>query len=278
MERPRRISYTTPTMTPPASLQFCSALLGLVALVGCRPAESPSPTPVRVAAAADLTLAFEALGREFEARHGRKVEFTFGSTGLLAKQIREGAPFDVFAAANVSFVDEVVTAGACDARTKAPYARGRIATWVRRGGVAPPASLEELADARFVRIAIAHPEHAPYGRAAREALKSIGIFSAVEDRLVYGENVRQTLQFAETGNVDAAIVALALVVDDRENAWTLIDERHHAPIDQAMVVCTRGNDRAGGESFARFVSSNEGRATMRRFGFLLPGERPEHAR
>jgi molybdate transport system substrate-binding protein len=233
--------------------------------------QAPAP-PIRIAAAADLSLAFEALGSAFERETGQRVSFSFGSTGLLAKQIREGAPFDLFAAANVSFVEEVVQAGACDASTQAPYARGRIALWTKRLALDPPSGLSDLADARFRRIAIANPEHAPYGQAAKQALERAGSWDAVKTRLVYGENVRQTLQFAETGNVEAAIVALALVVNDRENPWALIDEALHRPIDQALVVCARGSQRAGGEAFARFAGSEPGRAVMRRYGFLLPGE------
>lgn len=252
------------------------AILSLASLLGCR-AEDAEPAPLRVAAAADLARAFEALGPDFERASGRRVSFTFGSTGLLAKQIREGAPFDVFAAANVSFVDEVVRAGACDGETQAPYARGRIALWTRRGEGAPPASLTDLADPRFRRIAIANPEHAPYGQAAKQALERAGLWSAVSPRLVYGENVRQTLQFAETGNVEAAIVALALVVDDAEDPWILIDEALHHPIDQALVVCRHGRDREGALAFVRFINAEPGRVVMRRFGFLLPGERPAEA-
>lgn len=254
------------------------SLLALVALAGCRepastePARSQSQAPVRVAAAADLTTAFEELGRAFERRTGRTVTFSFGSTGLLARQLQEGAPFDLFAAANASFVDQAVAAGACDGSTKTPYARGRIAAYTRRGGPTPPARLEDLADDRFRRIAIANPEHAPYGQAAREALESLGLFGRVEPRLVLGENVRQTFQFAETGNADVAIVALSLVMEDRENPWLLIDDALHRPIDQALAVCVHGANREGGEAFAAFVASEEGRAVMRRYGFLLPGE------
>jgi molybdate transport system substrate-binding protein len=249
-------------------------LLTTLGLVSCKREAPPAveSAPVRVAAAADLTLAFEELGRDFERQTGRRVVFSFGSTGLLAKQLREGAPFDVFAAANVSFVDEVIAAGACDEGTKIPYARGRIAVWTKRGALAPPAALADLAGVRFRRIAIANPEHAPYGQAARQALEHAGIWSTVEARLVLGENVRQTFQFAQTGNVDAAVVALALVVGDRQNPWFLVDDGMHRPIDQALAVCTRGANRKGGESFAGFVSSEAGRTVMRRYGFLLPGE------
>jgi molybdate transport system substrate-binding protein len=250
------------------------ALVAALVPAGCRrdPRRAAPRPPVRVAAAADLSVAFEELGRSFERQTGRRVVFSFGSTGLLARQLREGAPFDVFAAANVSFVDEVVAAGACDGATRAPYARGRIALWTRRGGVAPPATLADLAHPRFRRLAIANPAHAPYGLAAREALVRVGLWGAVERRLVLGENVRQTLQYAQTGNVDAAIVALALVVNDRENPWVVVDDTLHRPIEQALAVCVRGADREGGGAFARFVNAAGGRAVMRRHGFLLPGE------
>lgn len=252
-----------------------AVLVGLLALPAACQRGSPAAAlaPVRVAAAADLTAAFEEVGRDFQKKTGRQVTFSFGSTGLLARQIREGAPFDVFAAANVSFVDQVVAAGACDGSTAARYARGRIAAWTKRGGrAAPPASIEDLADARFARVAIANPEHAPYGRAAKEALTKVGLWNTLESRLVLGENVRQALQFAETGNVDVAIVALALVMSDKENSWLLFEEALHQPIDQALVVCNRGESREGGEAFAGFVSSEVGRTVMRRYGFLLPGE------
>jgi molybdate transport system substrate-binding protein len=263
-----------------SSRRGASLLVTIVALlfaVACRK-PSGATDPIRVAAAADLTDAFTELGQVFEAKTGQSLTFSFGSSGLLAKQIAEGAPFDVFAAANVSFVEQVVAAGACDPKTQASFARGRIVLWTRHGGVAPPEDLRSLSDERFTRIAIANPEHAPYGQAAMEALRDVGVSEAVERRLVYGENVRQTLQFAETGNAEVAIVALALVIHDRRNPWTLIDERHHRPITQALVACDRGGQRTGGAAFAAFVGSAEGRQVMRRYGFVLPGEQLELAR
>jgi molybdate transport system substrate-binding protein len=239
----------------------------------CRsPADQAAPEPVRVAAAADLAFAFEALGKAFEQHTGQAVVFSFGSTGLLALQLKEGAPFDVFAAANVSYVDGVVAAGVCDGTTKAPYARGRIALWTRHDGPVPPRTLADLADPRFKKIAIANPDHAPYGQAARDALKAAGLWERVQPRLVLGENVRQTFQFAETGNAETAIVALALVVGDVKNPWTLVDDTLHPPIAQALAVCLGGKNREGGRAFARFVNSDEGRAVMKQYGFLLPGE------
>jgi molybdate transport system substrate-binding protein len=245
-------------------------LAAFVVLAGCGKQESASSKSIKVAAAADLAFAFKEVGAAFEKKTGNKVTFTFGSTGQLAKQISEGAPYDVFAAANVSFVDEVVKADACDGATKAMYARGRIVVWTKKGS-APLTALTDLTDGRFVKIAIANPEHAPYGRAAQQAMQTAGIWDTVKPKLVYGENIQQTLQFAQTGNVEAAIAALSLAkVSDGE--YLVIDDKLHKPIDQALVVCKRGSNAAIAKDFAAFVNSDEGRAIMKKFGFLLPGE------
>src|SRR5688500_1635318 len=140
------------------------AIVLTIGLLACGKKES-SPDTIKVAAAADLSYAFEEVGAEFTRKTGKKVVFSFGSTGLLAKQLSEGAPYDVFAAANVSFVDDVVKAGACDGATKAMYARGRIVLWSGNAVQPAPQSLADLTDARFVKLAIANPDHAPYGRA-----------------------------------------------------------------------------------------------------------------
>jgi molybdate transport system substrate-binding protein len=251
-------------------------LLALLALAGCTQAGAkeggPLAAPLRIAAAADLALAFKELGAVYEKQTGQKSIFTFGSTGLLAKQIEEGAPYDLFAAANVSFADDVIAAGACHKDSRALYARGRIVVWTQKGS-APPKSVAELADKRFVKVAVANPEHAPYGRAAVQALGAAGVLGVLKPRLVYGENVQQAFQFARSGNTEAAIVALSLaVVSDGE--YLLVDDKLHAPIDQALVAC--GKDPARVEAargFAAFVNSTEGRAVMKRYGFLLPGER-----
>jgi molybdate transport system substrate-binding protein len=249
-------------------------LLSGIILLACSRAPAPADEPLRVAAAADLSFAFEEMGKAFEAKTGKRVVFTFGSTGMLAKQIAEGARYDVFAAANVSFVDDVIQADACLADTKAAYGRGRIVLWTKKGGpVAPPASLAELAEPRFVKIAIANPEHAPYGRAAKQAMESDGVWATVSSRIVHGENVQQTLQFARTGNAEVAVVAYSLALAQKDDGvYTLIDESLHKPIDQALVVCKRGADTKAAREFASFVGAKDGREIMKRYGFVLPGE------
>ncbi len=230
-------------------------------------------TEVRVAAAADLAFAFKEMGELFEKQTGTKVTVIYGSTGLLTKQIQEGAPFDMLAAANVSFADQAVASGACYADTKALYARGRITTWASpKSDIPPPKDFADIASPRFKKIAIANPEHAPYGKAAKEALLSAGLWEKLQKRIVYGENIKQTLQFAETGNADVAVVALSLAIVT-PGPEILIEESLHKPIDQALVVCKNGIGENGARKFAVFVNSEQGRQVMQKFGFLLPGEK-----
>ncbi len=248
------------------------ALVGLAATFGCSPRIPAEPkAEIIVAAAADLAPAFEELGRQFEQATGTRVTFSFGSTGTLAKQIENGAPVDLFAAANVEFVDQLEREGLILVETKALYARGRIAIWTRADSAVKIEGIEDLARQEVARVAIANPGHAPYGRAAREALESAGLWKAVEPKLVYGENVRQTMQYAETGNADAAIIALSLSV--RSNGrWTIVPEELHKPLDQALAVIKGSRLEQEARRFAKFINGSEGRSTMRKYGFILPGE------
>ena len=229
--------------------------------------------PVRVAAASDLAVAFKEVGEAFEKSSGKKLEFTFGSTGELAKQISEGAPYDVFAAANVSYVDDVVRAGACLGDTKRIHARGRIVLW-SADKANLPRTIEELKDPKYAKVAIANPDHAPYGVAAQQALTKSGVWATVQPRTVFGENVQQAQMFAKSGNAEVAIIALSLAITSG-GSYELIDADLHAPLEQALVVCKGG---AGGgkpneaRQFADFVMSEPGHAIMRKYGFLMPGE------
>lgn len=256
------------------------ALLCAIVVAACSRAEDGGTgdharrnEPLRVAAAADLALAFDEIKAAFEKQSGKKVEISFGSTGLLAKQIAEGAPFDVFAAANVSFVDDVVRAGACDPDTKSLYARGRIVVWAKDASLLP-SDVRGLSDPKYQKVSIANPEHAPYGRAAREALTRAGVWPALEARTVHGENVQSALVYAKTGNADAAVVALSLAISSG-GAYLPVDPSLHEPLDQALVVCHGGTRRAKtneARAFVDYVASEPGRTVMRRYGFLLPGE------
>ena len=145
----------------------------LSTLPGCKK-DATDAEPLKVAAAADLSFAFKDLGAAYEKKTGQKVVFSFGATGLLEKQIAEGAPFDVFAAANVAFADDAVKAGACLEDTKATYATGHLVMFTPNEAAVHPKAVADLQDPRITKIAIANPEHAPYGKAAKQALERAG--------------------------------------------------------------------------------------------------------
>ncbi len=247
----------------------------ILGVVACHKAPS-GPAPLKVAAAADLAAAFKDVGAAYEKKTGQPVSFSFGSTGLLAKQIEEGAPYDVFASANTSYADDAVKSGACFAETKSLYGVGRIVIWAKSGD-ALPTRIEDLANPKYTKIAIANPDHAPYGQAAKQALMKAGVWDSVSTRVVYGENVQQALQFAQSGNAEISIVALSLAIVS-EGQYLPLDPALHDRIDQVLVAC-KGSSNASTPSesataFTTFVASPEGRTIMRRFGFLLSGEAP----
>jgi len=257
----------------------CIAAGLLVACATSHPADPPTATgeavTLTVSAAADLTPAFEELGELFTEQTDIRVVFNFGSTGQLAQQIEQGAPVDVFAAANQSYIDELQQQGLVIPDTVALYAQGRITLWTRADSGLEIDELADLADESIQRIAIANPDHAPYGVAAREALQSAGLWEALQPRLILGENVAQTLQYAETGNVDVAIVALSLSIAAGDvGRWVLIPAEAHIPINQALAVVQGTPYEREARLFAAFINSQEGRTVMRRYGFILPGEEP----
>ena len=244
----------------------------LVCVTACKdksPVTTNAPAPqheLTVAAASDLTAAFEELGREFESASKTKVVFMFGSTGMLTRQIENGAPVDLFAAANVSYVDELDQKGLIIPDTKAIYARGRITLWTSNDSPVRLQGIADLARPEVQRIAIANPDHAPYGLAAKQALVSAGVWDRVQPKLVYGDNIRQTMQFAQTGNVEVAIVALSLSIQSN-GRWTLIPEELHQPIDQGLAILKTTQKEQAARAFANFISSERGKAIMKKYGF-----------
>ena len=197
-----------------------------------------------------------------------------GSTGQFAKQLIEGAPFDVFAAANAAFADDTVKAGVCDGASKSLYGQGRIVLWANKAmGFSAPADLSALTDKKYVKIAIANPEHAPYGKAAQEALIAAGVWDAIKSKIVYGENIQQTMKYAQSGNAEVAIVALSLAIATKDGDSKGIDSKLHNPINQTMVACGKNEAKKSvARAFIEYVGSPEGRTTMKRYGFALPGE------
>ena len=248
---------------------FILALLCAISACKDKPSTTNSSQDLTVAAASDLMPAFEEIGREFESAHKTKVVFVFGSTGLLSKQIENGAPMDLFAAANVSYIEQLDQKGLIIPDSKAIYARGQITLWTPADSNLRLLDIRDLARPEVQRIAIANPDHAPYGLAARQALETAGIWERVKPKLVYGDNIRQTLQFAETGNVEVAILALSLSMQSR-GRWTLIPEDLHKPIDQGMAIIKTTKNEPAARAFAAFVNGPQGRAIMQKYGFTFP--------
>ena len=244
----------------------------LTILLALAPGASASAQPtLTVFAAADLAFAFKEIVPRFEKATSTKVTLVLGSTGNLSRQIEHGAPADIFFAADQSFVARLAAKGILIAETQALYARGRIVLATQKRFGPKLVELRDLLNPRIRHVAIANPLHAPYGKAAEEALKNVGVWEALKPKLAYGENIRHALQFVETGAAEAGIVAIS-VAKVPEVDWTLIDASLHAPLNQAAAVVKRSPRPELGLAFIQLVNGPEGREIMKRCGFLLPGE------
>lgn len=255
-------------------------LLGFLLLTACTPlgagsapaSSSAGDGELLIAAAANVQFAFEEIGLRFQQETGRDVTFSFGSSGNLASQIENGAPFDVFAAANVAYVDQLRDHGLIVPDTLRLYAQGRVALVVNRASGAEATSPEDLLAPSISRIAIANPQHAPYGLAAEQVLQRAGIWSAVQPKIVYGENVRQALQFVQTGDAPAGLVALS-IADVPEVAATVVDPSLHEPLNQALAVIRGTAHEQAARQFVDFVMTTEGQSILKKYGYAEPEER-----
>jgi molybdate transport system substrate-binding protein len=183
---------------------------------------------------------------------------------MLARQIQQGAPYDVYLSANEGFVRDLVRSGHVVADSVRFYAYGRIALWSKRRAIQ---SLSELLDNRVLHVAIANPTHAPYGMAAREALKNQLIWDKLKPKLVYGENVRQAFEYAHSGNADAVITAWTLVFD---RGGILLPGKWHRPIRQAGGVVKASRQQQAARRFLTFLAGSEGGKLLRKGGLFVP--------
>lgn len=252
--------------------QFLAALATIAITGGQVSGQSGAPV---VAAAADLQFAVEEIATRFRQETGMQVRLSLGSTGNFARQIREGAPFEIFMAADEQFILDLTRDGFTHDDGDL-YAIGRIVVMVPDGSaLLADGSLDSLRQAlaagEISRFAIANPEHAPYGKRAEEALRNAGLWEAIQPHLVLGENVAQAAQFALSGNAEGGIIAYSLALAPevaRRGTYALIDESWHAPLRQRMVLLNDAGDVA--EAFYDYVRSPAAREIMNRFGFVLP--------
>jgi len=244
------------------------ACLWLV-LAGC--AGRTGPQTLNIAAAADLNFALERISSDFRSAHPEvTVEVSYGSSGNYYMQVLNHAPFDLFLSADVDYPRKLAGEGIGVVDSVFIYALGRIVVWVPAGSLLDPAKV--LREASMQHLAIANPQHAPYGRAAVAALHSLGAYDSVEKKLVLGENIAQTLQFVESGAADAGIVALSLALAPPMRAkgryWE-IPVTAYPKIEQGGIVLKPS--RAASD-FRSFLMAADGRGILKQYGFYLPAE------
>src|SRR5271167_1921367 len=229
---------------------------------------------IAVAAAADLKFAMSEVAGQYEKQTGNKVNVTYGSSGNFFSQLQNGAPFDLFFSADIDYARKLETAGLAEPGSLYEYAIGRIVIWTLADAKVDVARLgwKTLLDASVQKIAIANPEHAPYGRAAVSALQKAGIYEQVKARLVYGENISQAAQFVQSGNAQAGIVAMSLAVSPgmKDGKRWEIPADLHPPIEQGAIVLTSAKNKEPARAFLEFVKGEAGRVTLARYGFTFP--------
>jgi len=230
----------------------------------------------RVAAAADLRYAFAEIATLFTRAHPEHLlELIYGSSGKFMQQIENGAPFDLYFSADIQLPQKLVASGQAVAPVT-PYALGRIVIWSAQVD-ASQLTLQDLVKPAYRKVAIAAPEHAPYGARAKEALQHAGVWDAVSPKLVFGENISHTAQIVEQQVAEVGIIALSLAVSDTLRAkgrYALIPASWHKPLEQGFVLTTYGRHNAAALALARFMGAPAVRDVMRRYGFLLPGDTP----
>ena len=242
------------------SIRVVLIALAAAMVVGC--GSEPRYDAV-VAAASDTRDAFAEVAALAKQESDVDIGFVFGSSGLLREQVLAGAPYDVYVSANRAFVDEVVGAGFGDASTRDEFAVGRLAIISADGKALPIEANQVPASSRVV---IANPAHAPYGVAAREALRTLGLYDELAGRLVLADNVADAVRIVHAGEADLGIVALSLVINEPH---LLVEESLHQPIQQTLVVTTRGSDNPAAKAFVAALQSAGGRAILQRYGFTV---------
>ena len=239
-------------------------------------ASGVSAQTLRVAAAADLQFAMNDLAGQFEKETGTKVTISYGSSGNFRAQIENGAPFDVFFSADAQYPEQLIKVGAADAQSLTVYAYGHLVLWAPAEEKLHLAEqgFAALKDSRVTKIAIANPEHAPYGRAAVAALKKAELYEQVKAKLVYGENISQAAQFVQSGSAQVGVIALSLTFADSMKGgerWEIPVE-FYPPLKQAAVIVSASRNKKAAAAFLEFVTGPEGRKILLKYGLAPPHE------
>jgi molybdate transport system substrate-binding protein len=252
------------------------ALFVLTALLYISLPAAANAGELKIAAAADLTFAFKDVGARFEKQTGNSLKLTYGSSGNFFSQIQNGAPFDLFFSADVSYPQKLEAASLAEPGTIYDYARGKLVIWVPNASKLDLSrGLSVLLDPDIRKIAVANPLHAPYGVAAVAALRHAGIYDQVKDKLVLGENISQTAQFVQSGNADVGLLALSLAVAPAmkpSGRYVEVPASDYPPLIQAGVVVKSSRNKELANQFMKFLKEPGTIALMAQYGFTLPGD------
>ena len=246
-----------------------SVVLFLVASVSLGCAQT-----ITIAAASDLQFAFQDVAARFEKSSGKQVKLIFGSSGNFFAQIQNGAPFDLFFSADLDYAKKLAAAGLAEPGTLYEYATGKIVLWApQQSPVDLKSGLQVLLDPAIKKIAIANPEHAPYGRAAVAALRHEKLYDQVAGKFVLGENISQTATFVVSGSADIGIVALSLALAPAlkdKGRYAEIPPENYPPIEQAAVILKSSQQKETARAFLVFVKSPEIVNLLKTYGFSVP--------
>ena len=253
---------------------FARFALALAVIANFAPMNLAQKKQLHVAAAADLQTVMPEIAKAFEVQTGTSVDVVYGSSGNFYAQIRNGAPLDVFFSADSGYPRKLEELGLTEPNSLVIYANGSIVLWMPANASCHPEShrFKCLQDSAVKKIAIANPEHAPYGRAAIAALQKAGIYEQLKAKLVFGENISQAAQFVQSGNAQAGILAYSLALSPalrRGQQWKIPMELYPR-IEQSAVVLKSAKERAAAREFLKFVTQGAGREVLAKFGLQPP--------
>ena len=259
-------------LSPVQRFLLCLALIALAGGGNIAPAHAAEE--LTIAAAADLTFAFKDVAAKFQAQTGDSAKLSFGSSGNFFSQIQNGAPYDLFFSADISYAKKLEDAGLTEPGSLYKYAIGKIVLWVPADSkLEVSKGLSVLTDPAIRKIAIANPEHAPYGRAAMAAIKHDGLYDRIKDKVVLGENISQTAQFVQSGNADIGIIALSLAISPTmkdKGKYFAVPAEDYPAIEQAAVILKSSKHKELAQKFVAFLKQSDTTALMERYGFVVP--------
>ncbi len=260
----RHILHPLPNPFSLGCLSFLILILILLPLTGC--GEQPKPDSLLISAAANLQPVLTALTPALQEAVEMDVAFNYSSSGKLAQQIEQGAPVDLFLSANREYVEELISSGVLAPDSMTPFAYGKLVVWTRDDHLSL-ASLQDLTRPEIQRIAMPNPDHAPYGAAARQALQSAGLWDVVQPKLVFGENVTQSYQFAQAGDVEAAFVSASQVISEK-GRWIAVPPDLYPPLEQTAAVAAHSSRPDAAQAVIQFLLSPTAQDILRQFGYL----------